>query len=357
MTDPAFAALPRHDVALVVAGQAYTGWTALTIELGIDRLVGTFALELASRERTGADDWQIAAGDECQIVLGGQALITGYVDSVTRTLDSDQRSLAIAGRDKACDLVDCAALNKPGSWRVVKLEKIAAELAAPFGVAITFTGDSGKPLSRFALQQGETAWAAIERAARYRGLIAFSDGRGGVVVGNPDSGQRSGRIAEGQNLLSISLDTDNSERFSQYVVKGQASGSDQRHGKVVAQIKGEASDAGIKRYRPMLVVGEEQSDAASLKKRADWEATVRAARAEKITARVPGWFAGNGSANGPVWQPGARAECAVPSVKLAGDRLIESLRLSRDADGTRTELVLVPPAAWTQLAQNEKKAA
>lgn len=103
----------------------------------------------------------------------------------------------------------------------------------------------------------------------------------------------------------------------------------------------------------MLVIGEEQSDPASLKKRADWEATVRAGRAERIIASVPGWFAGDGSASGPVWEAGARAECAAPSIKLSGDRLIESVRLLRDNDGTRSELVLVPPAAWTQLAEKE----
>ncbi len=355
MSDTAFTALPRHDVALLVAGQAYLGWTALTIELGIDRLIGSFSLELASRDRTAAQDWAVAAGDDCQIVLGGKALITGYVDSVSRGLEAEQHTLTVAGRDKACDLVDCAALNKPGSWRNVTLEKIAGELAAPFGVSIQFTSGSGKPLARFALQQGETAWAAIERAARYRGLIAFSDGQGGIKIGNPDSGIRSGRIAEGNNLLSITAEVDHSQRFSQYVVKGQSSGTDDRHGKVVAQIKGEANDAGVTRYRPMMVIGEEQSDAASLKKRANWEATVRAARAEKATVSVPGWFAGDGSANGPVWEPGARADCDAPSVKISGDRLIESLRLSRDDQGTRTELVLVAPAAWTQLAEPEPK--
>lgn len=352
----AFATLPRHDVSLIVAGQAYLGWTSVSIELGIDSLVGAFSLDLATRDRTGAQDWSVAPGDECQVVLGGKALITGYIDRVQRAIEKDSHTLSVAGRDKASDLVDCSALNKPGSWRAVKLEKVAAELAAPFGVKLAFTSESGKPLARFALQQGETAWAAIERAARYRGLIAFSDGAGGVTIGNPDSGKRAGRILEGHNLLSIESELDHSGRFSQYVVKGQASGDDNRHGKAVAQVKGEASDGAVKRYRPLLMIGEEQSDPASLKKRADWEATVRAGRAERSTAIVPGWFGGDGTASGPVWAPGARAECNAPSVRIEGDRLIEAVRFIRDNDGTRTELVLVPPSAWTQLAEAEPKA-
>lgn len=345
-----FDSLPRHEVGLVIAGSAYLGWTSVSIDRGIDSLVGSFTLELTSREATGAAEFPIAPGDACQIVLGGKVLITGYIDRRSRSLSADNRSLRVSGRDKACDLVDCSALNKPGSWRNVSLAQIARELAAPFGVSIDVSGDAAKPLARFALQQGETAWAAIERLARYRGLIAFSDGAGGVKIGNPDSGARLGRIREGDNLVSIEEEDDQSEQFSDYVVKGQASGNEQHHGKAVAQIKGEARDAGVTRYRPLLIIGEEQSDKASLATRAAWEAKVRAGRANAITAVVPGWFAGSSSASGPVWEPGARADCDVPSHGLSGDRLIERVRLIRDGEGTRSELTLVPPEAWAQLA-------
>lgn len=355
MSGETFSTLPRHDVALVIGGKAYLGWTALSIERGLDSMVGSFSLELTAKEKTAAPDFPIAAGDACQIVLGGTALITGYVDRVHRRLDAGSLSISVSGRDKACDLVDCSALNQPGSWRNVKLDTIARELAAPFGVAIEVTGDVGQPLKKFALQQGETAWAAIERLARYRGLIAYSDGAGGVKLGNPDTGLRAGRIREGANLLLIDVGNDNSERFSRYVVKGQASGNDEHHGKAVAQIRGEATDAGVSRSRTLLLIGEEQSDAASLKLRAEWEAKVRAARAETITVELPGWFGGDGSASGPVWQPGARAECHAPSVAVSGEKLIERVTFTRDDSGTRSSLTLVPPEAWSQLAQAEER--
>lgn len=347
-----FDSLPPHDVALVVDGQAYLGWTDVSIERAIDTLVGSFDLTLSAKAETGAEDWPVKQGQSAQVVLGGKPLVTGWIDKIRRTIDADQRSISVSGRDKACDLVDCSALNKPGSWRNVSLAKIAAELAKPFGVTITVTGDAGKPLSRFALQQGETAFAAIERLARYRGLIAFSDGRGGVIIGNPDSGSRIGGLTEGVNIKSIDTELDDSQRFSEYLIKGQASGSQQRHGKVVAQVKGEAKDASVGRYRPMLIVGEEQSDAASLKKRAAWERQTRAGKAEKSTVVVPGWFAEGTT----VWEPGKRAALSAPSNRVSGDRLIERVVLTRSAEeGTLTELTLVPPEAWAQLAEAEPK--
>lgn len=348
-------ALPPHEIALLLSGSAYLGWTEIEIDRGIDAACGTFDLQLTAREGTGLPEFPIRAGSACQIVLGGKPLITGYVDRVSRRIDKETRSLQVSGRDKACDLVDCSALNSPGSWRNARLEVIARALAEPFGVALTFTADTGKPLARFALQPGETAFAAIERLCRYRGLIAFSDGNGGLTIGNPAAGAigaaRCGAVTEGDNLLSLESEHDLSQVYSSYVIKGQASGSDKAHGKPVAQVKGEAADAAMPRPRSLLIVGEEQSDAKSLATRAKWEAQTRAARALRHTASVPGWFA-----SGEVWQPGSRTRLTAPSHAADTDLLIERVRLMRSSEGgTTSELTLVPAEAWAQLAEEEPR--
>jgi len=353
MTEPTFTSLPGHEIALVIDGQAYLGWTELTVDRGIDSLCGGFELTLTAREATALPDFPISAGAACAIALNGSALITGYIDRVTRSLDASSRGLQVSGRDKAADLVDCSALNSPGSWANATLETIARALADPFGVTLTFNTATGKALTKFALQQGETAFAAIERLCRYRGLIAWSDGNGGVTIGNPDANQRCGAVIEGDNLLKIESEHDVSQRFSSYVIKGQASGSDHANGKPVAQVKGSADDSAIARYRPLLVIGEEQSDANSLTVRAAWEAQTRAGRSHRHNVTVPGWFAG-----AEVWQPGARTRVLVPSHGLDTDLLIERVRLTRDASGgTVSELVLVSPQAWLQLAESERDAA
>lgn len=345
--------LPDHNVQLMVGGMLYSGWTSVDIERGIDQMAGSFRLRLAARERTEAQDWPIRDGAECKVMLAGTALITGYIDSFTTFVDAEQRGIDVAGRDRTADLVDCSAIHTPGSWIGRKLEQIAAELVKPFGITVETSGDTGAPFRRFALQQGETVFAAIERMCRYRGVVAWSSGDGVLRIGNPDQGTTIGRLAEGVNVISASGTSDVSERFSDYVVKGQASGSDERSGAAVAQVKGEARDAGITRYRPLLIIGEEQADQASLKKRAGWEASVRAGRGQTAQITVPGWL----NAAGRPFAHGMRADCDVPSARISGQLLIERLRFTRDAEsGTTTTFDLVPPEAWTQLAEPELKA-
>lgn len=342
--------LPDHNVQLQVDGVAYSGWTTIDIERGIDQMTGTFALRLAARERTGAEDWPIREGAECRVMLAGTPLITGYIDSLTRFLGPEERGIDVRGRDRTADLVDCSAINRPGSWRGRKLEQIAAELVQPFNITIEISGSTGAAFTRFALQQGETVFAAIERMCRYRGLVAWSAGDGILQIGNPDRGQSIGRIVEGDNVIYASRSSTVSDRFSDYIVKGQSAGSDERSGAAVAQVDGKAADPAITRYRPLLIIGEEQSDRASLKKRAEWEAAVRSGRSQPVQITVPGWL----TAEGKPFAHGMRAECDVPSAGISGSLLIEHLRFSRDAEGgTVTTFDLVPPEAWTQLADPE----
>lgn len=343
--------LPAHEIALVLDGQGYLGWTELAVETSIDAMSGQFDLTLATRERTGAAEWPIVEGAACEIMLAGRALITGWIDAVERSIEAEFIGLHVRGRDRTADLVDCSAVHQPGSWRGRKLSQIAAELLAPFGIGLTMRGDEGAAFTRFALQQGETVFAAIERMARYRGLALWSPGDGTLAIGNPDSGVRTGMVKLGHNVIRANANRDLTDRFSTYLLKGQASGSDQRNGEAAAHVRGEATDPGVRRYRPMLLVGEEQADPAALKRRAAWEAAVRAGRGESLSATVPGWLTDAGQP----WLAGGRADCQLPTLKVVGDLLVERVRFIRDEErGSVTELSLVPPQAWTQLAEPEE---
>lgn len=344
--------LPDHNVQLLVDGLAYSGWTSVDIERGVDQMAGTFALQLAGRERTGAEDWQIREGAECKIMLAGTALITGYIDSISNFIAPDERGVDVRGRDRTADLVDCSAVHTPGSWTGRKLEQIAAELVQPFGIAIE-AGDTGAPFRKFALQQGETVFSAIERMCRYRGLVAWSTGDGVLRIGSPDLGTNIGALVEGQNVIAATGIREVADRYSDYIVKGQASGSDERSGPAVAQVRGETRDPAITRYRPLLIVGEEQADRASLQRRAAWEAAVRSGRAAPAQITIAGWL----NQAGEPFQHGMRADCDVPSAGISGQLLIERLRFTRDSEGgTTATFDLVPPQAWTQLAEPEPTA-
>lgn len=340
---------PRDDIRLLLDGMLYSGWTELSVRRALDTVHGEFDLRLASRERTDAAQWPLRAGAECMLLAGSdeagfQTLITGYIDKLSASLTASEHSISVSGRDRTADLVDCSAVHKPGSWRNVPLKTIVEALVAPFGIKVQITGDAGPNIPQFALQTGETAWSAIERLLKFRGLIGWTQSDGSLLIGQPAKGAVIARLAEGENLLEVSADHDVTERFSQYVVKGQASGSDERSGEAVTLIGATAKDAAVARYRPLIIIAEEQSDKASAQKRADWEANTRAARSQPGTALVQGWR----DDRGQLWRPDSRIEIQAPSVYLAGEMLVSGVTFSRGNDGgTTTALQLERPEAWT----------
>lgn len=339
-------------VTLTLDGQRYEGWTGVRISRAIDTLSGSFDLSLTDRERIGSTRLKLRAGSACTVSIDGETLITGWLDRISMDIDAQGHRLSVAGRDKSADLIDCAAIATPGSWTNVKLEAIAQQLAKPFGITVTAAASTGANIRKFALQQGETVFQAIERLCRFRGLLAVSTSDGNVELITPGTGSAVAQIVEGVNAKSLSGTHDVSERFSEYVVKGQSSGDDEVNGKAASAPSGKATDPAITRYRPLMIIGEEQADHGSLAKRAQWEATTRAAAAQEANITVVGWRIREG---GPLWDRNTIATVASPSLYMDAPMLIAGVDLVKDADnGATAQLRLSPPEAFSQLAIPEE---
>jgi prophage tail gpP-like protein len=338
-------------VTLTVGGEIHGGWKTVLIDSGIDTLAAQFTVSLADRWPGKPERFALKAGAEAIVKIGADVVISGFIDRLDTSLDANTHPISISGRSRAADLIDCSAVATPGSWRGRKLEEIAAELAKPFGITVTGEVATGAPFKVFALQQGETVFAAIERMLKMRGLLAVSGVDGNVRIVSPDAGKAQAvKLREGRELLNFSASHDVSDRFSDYLVKGQAAGDDNANGKAVAHIKGDARDPGVTRHRPLLIVAEEQGDIATLRKRAAWEATVRAAKAQTVSVEINGWR----RPDGKLWAGLDRVDLDAPSALIGGVLLVADVRFELDDRGRRTTLSLARPEAYSQLAIPEE---
>ncbi|MDH7971789.1 contractile injection system protein, VgrG/Pvc8 family [Sphingomonas sp. AR_OL41] len=335
-------------VELAIDGKRYSVWSSVSVTRSLDSLAGTFELSLAAKDRTAGAELAINKGDKCRVMIAGEPVIDGFVDVVSLTIGSADAGITISGRDRTADLADCSAIHKPGSWKNVKLEAIASELAKPFGISVTAKTSTGKPIVKFALQQSETVQAAIERLCRFRGLLMVANATGDLEIIKPGDGAPIATLEIGVNILSATATHDASQQFSEYRIKGQAAGSDHKHGKTVAQISGSATDATVKRYRPLLIIAEDQGDGASLGERAASEAGVRRGKSLTVPISVVGWRV---AAGGALWRPNVRARVKCPPVKVADQvMLVSAVTLTKSESGTTATLTCMPREAWVQLA-------
>jgi prophage tail gpP-like protein len=328
-------ALAAGDRILVeLDGTAYAGWTRARVSRSIEAAAGTFELEATSR-----DGWPIGRGAEVIVGLKDRTAARGFVDSVEVSIDADAHSVRIAGRDQTADLVDCSAPTKQGEWYFASLSEIVAEIADTYGVFVDTETEVGPVFDKFSVQPGETAWEAIERACRLRGVLATGDGRGGLVLIQPGTIRAEVALVWGRNVLGVQYIADDSERFAEYTVRGQQPGNDEIEPEASAFSEGKAFDDGARVGRRLLVIAEGAVDDQQAKDRAEWEAAVRAARAVQLRILVRGWRQTPG---GRLWSPNLVVPVSIPPVQVDGDLLTRAVTLTYDESGGHlAELELV----------------
>lgn len=357
---------PRHDLSLFVGGKGFGGWKDVRVTQSIETISGDFDLSYSATWSGQRTPWPIIDGDPCEVRIGDDVVLTGYVDDSDDNLTATDDTLQVTGRDKTGDLVDCSAMHKPDQWSGQSLQAIASILCKPFGISVRAQVDTGKAIPTVKVQPGETAFAVIDRLCRMRAILPVSDGKGGLVLTAAGKGGRAHTaLEEGVNILSIGRKRSQKDRFSEYIIKGQQSGLAALGGgpavevvtakgevatRAAAPASGRAKDAGVLRYRPLVIIAEAEATGHSPAVRALWESTVRAGRGLRLTVTVQGWR----QANGDLWTPNQEVYVKVPSRKIDDWLLIASCTYTCGDSGTLTELSLARPDAFRLLPVKPK---
>lgn len=335
-------------IALRIDGVDWTWWKSVEVTRQIDAVAGSFSLALADRWAPGDTAAPLAAGQACEVIIGGDQVIKGYIDKAAFALAANDHGVSVTGRDASADLVDCSAVHKPGQWRGLDALGLAKILAQPFGVPVTAEGDVGAPFDDVKLEQGESAFEALGRVLKQRELLAMPDGAGGIALVKVGARTSQAALVQGENVLQASVEYDMSGRYSDYIVQGQQPGNDKAFGLAACAVTAETRDAAVPRYRPKLIRAESKVDPASARQRAVWENAVRAARSVTVRVTVQGFRQGPpGDAQAPLWQVNAMTEVRLPALRLEQRLLITRVSFKRDASsGSTTQLELRDPASY-----------
>lgn len=343
------------EVFLVVNGRRYAGFKSIRVTRSIETLAGSFALEVSDRWDGATDPWPIFEEDACRVEIGDdkhrEVVIDGFIDKRTLSVSKDARTLGYSGKDKAAALVECSLLvkgagttGKKWTYRNLDIAAFAQEVADPHEIKVSV--QPGLELKKDPLlvaHPGETGFEAIKRAAGSSGVLVVSDGAGGILITRAGSG-RAAPLIEGINILTASVEHDATERFFLYLISTQAPGTDESNGEAL-RVQAEASDVGVRRAsRTLLIRPDKGYPTADARRRADWEARNRAAKAATVTISVQGW---RQQPNGPLWPVNAIARVkAARSIGIDGDMLISQVEYSIGDGGQVTQLHLVRPDAF-----------
>lgn len=336
-------------IELLVNGVLYGGWTSVSISRSIGTAAGAFNIECTENVGGEAIHWPIRPNDECEVRVAGQVVIKGYIDKTTLDVSDSSHSIAVAGRDKTGDLVDCAAAVK--QWRNVSILDLAKELCAPFGIEVVLETEPGKPLAVFKTEPGETVFKALERAAKIAGILLIQ-ARGALVLTHAGAQQAATPLVLGGNIKSGTADYDYSERFSEYTITGQRAGKDNDHGKAAAHVRSAVKDEAIKRHRPFAKSADGQATPEMARRQAEWEKQVREAKSTQLSCTVAGWT----QHNGQLWDINQRAQVEAATLAVQGELLISAVEYGYDDSGEITKIELIRPEALLPSPEAAEKA-
>lgn len=342
-----------NEITLRVNGINYGGWLDVEITLGIERQARDFRLGV-TRTWPGASELprRIRAGDVCEVFIGADKVLTGYVDATPISYGATSISVGVTGRSKTADLVDCSATHKTGQWRNVKIERIASDLAKIYGVKVINEIDTGPPISDHQIDTGETAYESIGRLLALRQLLSTDNASGDLVLINAGSGGKAvTALVYGQNILQADAALDYKDVFSEYVSKGQRAGNDNDYAETVAGVSASVKNTNASRYRNLIIQQAGNVTTLDCQQRVKYERAYRNARAIESVYTVQGWR----QENGALWLPNQIVYVKDPVIGFDDELLIVEVSYRIGSSGSTCTLKVAPRDGYIPSPETTKK--
>lgn len=343
------------EVTLRVNGLEYGGWLEVEITAGIERQSRSFSLSI-TRTWPGAKELprRVKPFDLCEVFIGSEKVLTGFIDATPIRYDSKSIAVAVRGRSKTADLVDCSAKFATGQWRNRRLESIVSDLSKTYNLNVRSEVDTGSTVIEHQIEPGETGFESIDRLLTARQLLCTDDAEGRLVLIEPgSSGRASTALVHGGNILSADAPLDYKDVFSEYKCVGQRSGNDFDSGATVSGISATAQDTTVPRYRLLLIMQSGQVTLQDCSDRVAYERLYRAAKALETTYVVQGWR----QRDGTLWKENQLVRVTDPVIGFNDELLISEVTYRIGKGGTTCALTVIPAAAYAARKQQKAKAA
>lgn len=346
-------------ITFLVGGKELVDFKSATVSYAMESFARSFAFEFAdkwSRQQTPAA-LPFGEGDPAQVYVHGELVVDGYVDDVPIDYDASSHRITVSGRSWAGHMVDCSAVHKPGSWRNITIEGIAKTLAEPFGLSVRLDpwaatqANTPATFAKWAIEDEETAYDCLQRAAEARGLFLTDNGQKTIVITKASSIVHPSPLVFGQNIKRARRIGRFGERYSEYIVKHQSSETSFTGEKTTSSRLFRTADPQVLAYRPLVLVSHGTGSKAELERRALWERNVRAGRSRRITYDV----IGHRSAAGRVWPVNELVAVQDPWLGTDELLLLASVHLSYDSGGETASLELCRPEAFDVLVPPPQK--
>lgn len=337
--------MSAEELYLVARGRKISGWTDIDVTLRCEGFPNNFQIGMSWRDPVTKGAVIAAAGDPCEVHLGDDLVMTGYIDRDIAGGGARSRRLTLLGRGRCQDLVDCSAEWPTGQLIGGDALSISSKLASAYGIttALGNGASAGPQVPAWALNYTETPASIIQRVAQNAGLLAYEDAEGRLLLSAVGTTTAASGIVYGENVEDWNVEHSMDQRFSEIVCAwlGTASLNDLEGGDFFHT----EQDPNVPRHRRQdIVLAEVAEDAQAFTiRKAQWEIARRAGRSTVVTVTVDSWR----DSAGKLWTPNTIVPVDLPDLRIPDAALcVSEVTFRRSNEGTHAELVLLPKAAF-----------
>jgi len=348
------------EITLHVNGVTLNGWTRVRVSASLEAVARTFVFEHATAEEFKLASGWIRPNTPAVVKIDGEPVVTGYAIKPDYSYDKSSTVFSVEGASKTIDLVESDITTKPNRWTNATIRQICLGLITPHGIDLnTWPGvNDNQRVPRFKVAQGTKVHSALDDLVDDYGILLTDDEQGRLVLmrvseeAPPPESFSAIVEGDGGNVLTGRFTADGSGLHSDYICKGQRSGSDDDFGEGIALISASVTNSLVERWRPLLIRPERRITKARALDLARWRAANAAGQAASGVYSVGGWRQGDGS----LWKPGLLVPVFDERVGLDTQLLVVDCDyIESPEQGEVTQMRLVPPAAYVALGPDERK--
>lgn len=334
------------NLVLHLDGQRYEGWKGITIVNSLQQVADSFSLSLSDAWLAPRKLSAPQVGMPATISLDNDVIAAGYLEDVDLSYGDGQHEISVTGYSKAYDLLVCSNTITSKNYNNVTLLELARQLCKPFGISVTADADVGRPFS-CTLDPGQPIMDLLIEYSRYRGVVFTSTSTGDLLITKAGTVRTQTALALGINILRAAPRFSARDVYTEYHVVGQDAGAnwsgDDEKSPSSTRTAYYDKQRLYGRYKPLVIACDSPVSESDCVARSKAEAASRWARARQVIYTVAGW---RQFEKGPLWPVNQRVRIDDAYAGIAEDQLIVERRLILDQRGQRTELLVMPPAAY-----------
>lgn len=325
-----------ETVSISIGGAPFVPWQDVTINISAEEAVRTATVRGHLPEGM-SPPWP---DSKATLSASGSLLLTGYVRDLRADQGESDWIAEISLVSRTVDAVEASIKHATGLAKNKDLKGIAEEFDS-CGVGVEVVGSFDK-IERHQIEPGESLFSTLEPLARSGGAIIHDTPQGKLrIVKKPDAAHAGG-LAAGVNIITATAEFSGQGRFDPVLVRGQQS---RGGGAQALRPEAEASDPSVGRFRPKVIVLDNEATVANLKKATEWHMRAAAGLAVSATVTVSGWR----DSGGAIWTPNRLVYVRHPRIFVDQMMAIKSVMLLQETgangQGTRATLTLVDPRA------------